>query len=340
MVTADGTTDVLRVALPEAAGHSLRRAFERLPTVEEDLETLLAGLLRAATHLPLDAVAALLRFRAAPKGPAALVVTGMPIDEQLPPTPTEAVDASFKPGHVSECAILLIAIILGEPVAYAGEKRGALVQNVFPTRAQRTTSSNESSAVALDFHTELTFSAAVPAESFDVAAPDFVLLLGLRSPPERSATTSIVEAHDLCEELARADLATLREPLFQLRAPVSFMSDPDGERPWSPPLALVRGTAESPRLVFDTACGVRALSPAADAALAALRSACADPAIQRAIQLGPGDLLALDNNRCAHARSRYDARFDGNDRWLQRAYVRRSIRGLTARSAESFRVLA
>ena len=64
------------------------------------------------------------------------------------------------------------------------------------------------------------------------------------------------------------------------------------------------------------------------------------PALQRSVRLGPGDLLVIDNKRCAHARSAYEARFDGQDRWLQRAYVRRDIRMLTSETAASFRVLA
>ena len=108
----------------------------------------------------------------------------------------------------------------------------------------------------------------------------------------------------------------------------------------SRPLALVRGSEEAPRVAFDIACGARALAPEAEAALGALREACADPALQHAVELGPGDLLAIDNGRCAHARSSYDARFDGEDRWLRRAYVRRDLRGLKTAGAASFRVLA
>jgi L-asparagine oxygenase len=230
--------------------------------------------------------------------------------------------------------------LLGEPVAYAEEKDGVLVQDVFPVRSQRTTPSNESSAVSLEFHTELTFSRTAPDQSFDVAAPDFVLLLGLRSFRSRSATTSVVEARDLCARLDATHVAALREPQFQLRAPYSFVRDGSEARPWSPALPLIRGTREAPSMAFDIACGVRALSAEADDALRALRAACADPAIQRRVQLRRGDLLVIDNSRCAHARSEYEARFDGRDRWLKRAYVRRSVRTLTSRSGGSFRVLA
>jgi L-asparagine oxygenase len=331
---------VFTLQVPHAVRRRLHREFRRLPPAAKDLEGLLAGLLQAASQVPRDFLRQLLWFRASPQAPGALLLTGMPIDEDLPPTPTKPAHRPFKTGHVSECAILFIAILLGEPVAYAEEKDGALVQDVFPTRSQRTTPSNESSSVALAFHTELTFSRMAPEQSFDVAAPDFVLLLALRSPRGRSATTSVVEARDLCARLDAAHVAALREPRFRLRAPHSFVRDAGRSRPWSPPLALIRGPDEALSMAFDIACGVRALSPEADTALRALRAACADPALQRSVQLRPGDLLAIDNNRCAHARSRYEARFDGRDRWLRRAYVRRSLRALTPRSEGSFRVLA
>ena len=330
---------VPRIELSPADGARLARALDRLRPDDEDLDGLLAGLLQTASVLPRDVVRSLLRFRAAPDAPAALVLGGLPTDEALPPTPTTAAPTSARPITIAEHAVLLVGIMLGEPVAYAGEKNGAIVQHVFPTRAQRTASSNESSAIALEFHTELTYSEAAPAQSFDVAAPDFVLLLALRSPPDRSAVTSIVDGRELCRALDRQHLAALRRPQYQLRAPRSFMGDRT-ERPWSRALSLIRGSADAPALAFDIACGVRALSAEAQAALAALRDACADPALQQQVRLQPGELLAIDNNRCAHARSPYEARFDGGDRWLLRSYIRRDIRDLTTASANSFRTLA
>ena len=253
-------TDVFRVHLPEAAGRRLRREFELVSDRDDDLETLLARLVQASSKIPLDILKCLLRIRAAPQAASALLLTGMPIDEDLPPTPTEAVSASFKPGRVSECTILLVAILLGEPVAYAGEKDGALVQNVFPTRAERTSPSNESSAVALAFHTEIPFSRTAPAQSFDAGAPDFVLLLGLRSLPGRSATTSVIDARDLCRRLEPPHLALLRMPQFQLQAPYSFTGRGAGSRPWSGPLALIRGSVDRPTS-YLTLLAVSGVSP-------------------------------------------------------------------------------
>jgi L-asparagine oxygenase len=334
------TIELPAVSLPDTAAARLSSEFGRLPTAEEDLEALLAALLATARELPLEVIESLLRLRADPRAPGALLVRGMPVDDDLPPTPTRPVPPSFNPGALGRGAILLLATVLGEPVAYAAEKDGALVQNVFPTPGQRQMPSNESSVVGLGFHTELTFSRAEPAQCFDVAAPDFVLLLALRSPPERAATTSIIEARDLCRRLEPEEVETLRQPWFELRAPHSFTQDGDGSRPWSPPLALVRGPAEHPSVAFDISCGVRARTPAAGAALDALRRACADPAIHHHVSLRRGDLLVIDNHKCAHARSPYEARFDGRDRWLQRAYVRHSIRMLRSAAGRSFRVLA
>jgi alpha-ketoglutarate-dependent taurine dioxygenase len=39
------------------------------------------------------------------------------------------------------------------------------------------------------------------------------------------------------------------------------------------------------------------------------------------VVLEPGDLLVIDNDIVVHGRSPFVARFDGTDRWLQRAFV-------------------
>jgi L-asparagine oxygenase len=333
-------TDIFRLDLPDAVGECLRREFKQASEEEDDLESLLARLVQMTSKIPLDILKCLLRLRAAPSAPSALLLTGMPIDEDLPPTPTQVVSGPIKAGHISESSILFVAVLLGEPIAYAAEKEGVLVQNVFPVEAEQESPSNESSAVPLAFHTEIPYSRSAPDQSFDRGAPDFVLLLGLRSRTSRSATTSVIDAGDLCRRLAPHHLTILKESQFQLRAPYSFTDHGTADRPWSDPLALIRGPLDAPWIVFDIACGVRGLSSEAEEALAALATVCAEPALQRSVRLRPGDLLVIDNKRCAHARSAYEARFDGQDRWLQRAYVRRDIRTLTSETATSFRVLA
>jgi L-asparagine oxygenase len=330
---------MLRVDLPEAVTADLHRALRDLSIPAEGLGALLACLLQVTGYLLFELLSTLLTFRAAVDAPGTLLITGVPIDAELPPTPTQDTGAALTTGPVSERALLLMAVLLGEPVAYQGEKNGRLVQDVFPIRELESTPSNEGSATELGFHTELSFSREAPEQPLHVTCPDFVLLLGLRCPTDRVATTATVEAKAACGRLEEDQLAVLREAQFQLRAPHSFTRDGDN-RPWSKPVPLLRGTPEAPSFAFDSACGVRALSPEAVAALDALRAVCNDPGVQTRVRLGQGDLLCIDNNRCAHSRSPFPAHYDGRDRWLRRVYVRRSIWQLRLASAASARVLA
>jgi L-asparagine oxygenase len=330
---------MLRIDLPETVTDRLRACFADLPALTAGTDEVLARLLQASAVLPVNVVRHLLTFRASPYADPALLITGLPIDPNLPPTPVDGSTGEPKPGQVSECAILSVAMLLGEPVAYRAEKDGSLVQNVYPTVAQKDTPSNESSAASLGFHTELTFSRAAPQRPLHLASPDFVLLLGLRCPTDRLASTAVVDARRACARLDERHLATLRTQQFQLMAPYSFTRDGDGSRPWSPPVALLRGPDDAPSLAFDTACGVRALSTKADEAITALKRACNDPDLGESVQLRGGDLLVINNNRCAHSRSAFPAAFDGRDRWLQRVYVRHGIWPLPVESATDYRVL-
>jgi L-asparagine oxygenase len=190
--------------------------------------SLLAQLWQASSILPVEIVQDLLTYQADPSAPAALLMTGVPIDVDLPATPDEYARPPYKTGSISERALLLIAMLLGEPVGYLAEKGGVLVQDIFPTRTQRNTPSNESSAVPLGFHTELVFSPAAPEQPYHVGAPDFVLVLGLRCPVDRLAATLLVQARDICQRLSDRQLACLRESNYKLMAPYSFIRSGDG----------------------------------------------------------------------------------------------------------------
>jgi L-asparagine oxygenase len=327
------------VHMPRQTTEELHARFCALSAGADDVESLLPDLVQCAAILPRQAVKDLLAFRASFDAPAALLITGLPVDADLPPTPLDT-RPPYKHGRVSECSILMIAILLGEPLAYRAEKNGTLVQDVFPTRAEQSAPSNESSAIPLGFHTELTFSRSAPERPYHVGSPDFVLLLCLRCPPERRAATHVIEARDLFSQLDAECTQELRREHFQLQAPYSFTRDDEGDRAWSVPVPLVRGLAAAPTFAFDTACGVRALTAEADQALDALRAACNNTAVQASVKLAPGDLLAINNARCAHARSPFQAAFDGQDRWLQRAYARRSIWDLPRDTATSYRVVS
>ena len=327
------------IIVSEGLRRRLVRILERCPAPEDDLEAFLAHALASVGSWPRSDLARILKFRANPMAPSVLLIRGMPVDERLPPTPVSSLVEARERTPVGEGAILSIAAILGEPVGYIDEKDGAVVQHVFPLASEANSSSNESSAAGLDFHTELSFSRRHPEWPMDHACPDFLLILCLRADPMRQANTSILEARTICERLPERHLRILREPNFELRAPYSFTRGGDRSRPWSDRVSLVSGPDWAPRIAFDLACGLRGTSSQADDAIDALREVSRSPGATVSVRLDRGDLLVLNNRTCAHARDPFEARFDGRDRWLLRSYVRRSIEGLADAPSLCWRVL-
>ncbi len=283
----------------------------------------------AAANCPEQLWRRLIALRRRTSASGALLIQGLDPPAHLPPTPIESEalprDTLVLPSEVMELAI---ALLLGEPVAYQAEKSGALVQHVFPVRSEEVSPSNESSDIRLDLHTELVFSRRHPDRPLAAGSPDFILLHCLRSDPERTAATLIAEVSDLASGLPDTILTVLRESRFELRAPYSFTRDDPSNRPWVGPVPLF-GRDETPATAaFDLACGARGIDAAAEQALAALREAARAPGLVTSICLAPGALLILDNRRCVHGRTRFPARYDGNDRWIQRIYVRLSLEGM------------
>ena len=272
-------------------------------------------------------------------GPETIFIRGLVSESDLPDTPHRA-DSNSK-----ACTSLLSAIVLlgfaktlGEPPGYKAEKKGALVQSVFPIEAESNSSSNESSSSALDLHTELVFSRHNPTRPLDAESPDFILLLCLRSDPGGSAATIIAPVDDLCSGLSEACLRVLSEARFEQRAPYSFTRDEPSSRPWVGPVPILSMEGSKRHAAFDLACGTRGIDEEAEAALKALRKAATAPGVVKRLHLREGDLLILNNRRCAHGRTPFFARFDGADRWLLRAYVRRSLSGMVPVESASPRV--
>lgn len=262
-------------------------------------------------------------------GPSYLFIEQLVEEGNLPHTPKEASPAcDERISFVSEAALLGVAKVLGEPLGYVAEKRGALVQHVFPVEQERDSPSNESSASMLNLHTELVFSRRTPTRHLDIDSPDFILLWCLRSDREQAAATLVATVADLCAQLQPSDLKILSEPRFEQRAPYSFTRDRAGDRPWIGPVPILRGEGSQRLAAFDLACGTRGVDEAAERALNALRDAANVNGITKKIYLRPGDLLVLNNRRCAHGRTPFAAQYDGADRWLLRVYVRRSLAGM------------
>jgi hypothetical protein len=84
------------------------------------------------------------------------------------------------------------------------------------------------------------------------------------------------------------------------------------------PMAVLTGSRRDPEMVFDEDLMV-GIDEEADEALGALGRALARH--HDGVALEPGDPFVIDNRLVVHGRSPFTPRFDGTDRWLQRAFV-------------------
>lgn len=233
----------------------------------------------------------------------ALLLRGMPIGAPVP-TPAAPTAATDK-DDTSETTLLTVARRLGAPVGYLPEHGGELVQNLVPTKAEADRQTSTSSSVQLDWHTET---------AFHPHKPRYLVLLCLRGDPAaQTLLCSLAHVHAGLPEPTRA---VLGQPRFRIGVDESFTGGRTVVLADLRP--VVSGPPDRPEFTFDARLMVGA-DAEADDALAAVRSAIHRH--QVAVTLEPGDLLVVDNHVAVHGRSPFPARFDGTDRWLQRAFV-------------------
>ncbi len=258
---------------------------------------------------------ALVDFAAHGSEAGALLIRHLPIGTvpATPPTPRTRVDKD----QLSEHTLLTAARLLGEPVGYLPEHGGDLVQNLVPVAASASHQISTSSAVDLEFHTEA---------AFHPHRPRFLLLLCLRADPFGEARTLLSSIRPALQHLDADTRRVLSQRRFQTSPDESY-TDGRPAQP-GPPTAVLQGNGERPDLTFDAELMV-GLDDEASTALATLRHELRGGHI--GVALEAGDLLVIDNATSVHGRSSFRARYDGTDRWLQRAFV---VRDLEASAGE------
>ncbi len=262
---------------------------------------------RLGSTLPAEVATALTDFADRPNRLGALLLTAVPVEE-LPPTPSSP-NACTSKSLASELTLLAVARQLGQPVGYAPEHGGRIVQNLVPTPEAADLQMSTSSSSNLMFHTET---------AFHPHRPRYLALHCLRGNPE--AHTTLASIFDIIDALPPAERDAIVEvmfaPRFRTSVDASFLGgrvDELGE-----PHALLTGTLDEPTFVFDADLTV-GVDPDACAVVEQVQAAIG--AATTSVVLAPGDLMIIDNNRAVHGRSPFTARFDGTDRWLQRAFI-------------------
>lgn len=242
-------------------------------------------------------------------GPSgALVLRGLPVGDHLPDTPSTS-DSVQRATSAPAAILAMIACGLGDPVAYAGEKHGALVQDVVPVAGKEEVQGNVGS-VDLKMHNE---------NAFHEHRPDYVMLLCLRPDHERVACLRVASIREALPRLSPDARDVLARSVFRTKQPSSF-----GARVAAAEAhAVLVGDPADPDLRVDfeattasTADGEKALGEL-DAAL---------EAASRNIRLLAGDLAVVDNRTAVHGRTSFRPRYDGQDRWLQRTFAVADLR--------------
>ena len=271
-----------------------------------------AAFVTAAGHagrlVPATVHDALVDFADQPHHSGALLLRGMPVG-QLPGTPVHPT-APVGKDHTSEFTLLAVARLLGQPVGYEPEHGGDIVQNIVPVQGSADRQVSTSSKVELMFHTEA---------AFHPHRPRYLLLLCLRGDP--SAVTTLSSIHEVLPHLRVEVQQILFEPRFRTAVDESYLHG--RANLLGAPRAVLTGDRRLPTMVFDADLMV-GTDAAADQALQALSDAVA--AFSTGVVLEPGDLLVVDNAVAVHGRSPFAPRFDGTDRWLQRAFVVSDLR--------------
>ncbi|HEX5406632.1 MAG TPA: TauD/TfdA family dioxygenase [Pseudonocardiaceae bacterium] len=278
------------------------------PRLVDDQEWLAAAL-RASCRLPAVLREDLRRFRHDPGADASLLLRGFPVVEaELPPTPT--IPESVETASTHAATMLALTMLqLGELVAFRPEKAGALVQNVVPVPNREQDQSNAGSTL-LQMHVE---------NAFHPCRPDLVALFCLRGDRDHDAALTVASVRDALPLLSGRTRKVLATPAFVTEAPPSFgsVNSLGAEHP------VLDGDFDDPDLRVDFF-STKPLDDEAATAMAELSDALR--AVNRRIELTPGDLVIVDNRLAVHGRTAFRPYYDGRDRWLQRAFVHLNYR--------------
>lgn len=234
-----------------------------------------------------------------------LLIKGLPKFDNLPKTPIKKAlyRQSVVDAHRSMMAI--VTSYLGYIYNFDNKKNADFIEEIFPVYAHKDQQMGSNSSVFLDWHVE---------DGFHPAKADYVALNCLRSDP--TVTTYVFSAKRL--DLPPEVIEVLTRKEFYIYKDLTFADDSEQERVE----VSVLSSSDSTEIIFDPAFMI-CKNQQAEEALQQLTEYVNAHATE--IVLEEGDLFVFDNRRVLHARSPYQPKFDGSDRWLLRALLLDSL---------------
>ncbi|MFC9304197.1 TauD/TfdA family dioxygenase [Streptomyces albidoflavus] len=313
--------ELARIADEFLAAHPVWAPLEYVDDIRVEAERLPVGVRRflAGARTAEDAI---------------VVVSNLPVDEDLVPTPSSWQVAEKEGAAVSEeLVLLLVGSVLGDAFGWNNQQNGRLVHDVCPSKGQENSLTSASSQQQLTLHTE---------DVFHSCRGDYVALMCLRNPDAVGTTVALVESVEFEEPLREVlhqnrfrffpDDSHQVVPLHTAEAPSALE-----ERPHEVASVLF-GPEDAPYLRIDA----DFTSPVpgdreAEQVMVQAAELLADAAER--VVLAPGEAVFVDNYKVIHGRDTFTPRYDGTDRWLKRTSLVRDIRRTYVRSKSRSRLL-
>lgn len=253
-----------------------------------------------------DRVRALLR----PADPrlGLFVLSGLSVDDgAIGETPAHWSQATGAHTKCWDVLMLLLASVMGRAFGWAGQKDGRLVHDIVPSAGHEQEQTGMSSSVVLSPHTE---------DAFHPRRAHLLMLGCLRNH-------DLVGTHASCVrqvELDAEDRGLLSTPTVPILPDDSYGDAQSfGEKAPAVPTLWDREDGTCAR--FDPAyTPLDEASSAYQKAYHRLESELAR--VVTSVRLHAGDVLVIDNDAVVHGRERFQARYDGTDRWLKRVNIR------------------
>jgi hypothetical protein len=203
--------------------------------------------------------------------------------------------------------LLLLAAVMGHPIAWQGQQGGRFVHNIVPSPGHEQEQTGASSTVLLSPHTE---------DAFHPGRAHLLLLACMRNHDAVATTAASIRK----VRLGPDDLALLSRPVLPI-LPDDAYTEARSFKGEPPKVPVLWQTENGPTLRYDPAYTPLDEAPA-DYRAAYDRLTAELERVSVAVALEPGDVLVVDNDLVVHGRVPFRARYDGTDRWLKRASVR------------------
>ncbi|MDO0937843.1 TauD/TfdA family dioxygenase [Streptomyces sp. DG2A-72] len=235
------------------------------------------------------------------------VLRGLTVDDtEIGPTPASWATADDTAAEW-DVLLLLLATVMGRPIAWEGQQDGRFVHNIVPAPGHEQEQTGASSTVLLSPHTE---------DAFHPGRAHLLMLGCLRNHDAVATTAASVRKVRLAED----DVAQLSRPVLPI-LPDDAYTEAQGFAGPPPKIPALWQSPDGPTLRYDPAYTPLDDAPA-DHRAAYDRLTAELERVSVAVSLEPGDVLVVDNDLVVHGRVPFRARYDGTDRWLKRASVR------------------